>query len=69
MTKTTFPALLFVLAGCTTAAVPVSSTTPGAAKQPATSTVPASDQAGTRKWMGHQVIDEIAIPWVHACYS
>jgi hypothetical protein len=45
MTKTIFPALLFVLAGCTTAAVPVSSTTPGAAQQPATSTAPAPDQA------------------------
>lgn len=45
MTKTILPALLFVLAGCTTAAMPVSSTTPGAAKQLATSTAPAPDQA------------------------
>lgn len=45
MTTTILPALLFVLAGCTTAAMPDSHTTPGAAKQPATSTAPATDQA------------------------
>ncbi|MBB3257353.1 uncharacterized protein YceK [Paraburkholderia bannensis] len=39
------PAVLFVLAGCMTAATLDSSTSPGAAKQSATSTAPAPDQA------------------------
>lgn len=44
MTKTVLTALLFVLAACTTAAMPVSGKTPGATKQPAMSTAPAPDQ-------------------------
>lgn len=45
MTKPILPALLFVLAACTTAAMPASGTTPDAAKQPAMSTAPAPDRS------------------------
>ncbi|WP_143325684.1 MULTISPECIES: hypothetical protein [Burkholderiaceae] len=47
MTNSLFAAVFIVLAGCTTTAVPASSSTPDAAKPSATSTAPAPDQGPT----------------------